>query len=312
MSTARGCRCLQILKNPKSEFFILKNSTTEETTTTTTGTAAAMLSLCLLLLSLTLRCVLGDVAISSPKKGATYTIEGGSLTIPVKWIDDTNYPTLDKVTYYTISLCYGPASSIVCPYIIGNQLSPDAITKTVDDQSVFSYDAIIPQASVGDGQFYIQVFLYVDGKGDTIHYSPRFNLKGMSGAATFTYTAATQPPAQTQINTGDAVTVATSIDSASFSITYTKQTGRTRFAPMQMQPNTKVTAKTWTTRFATSAVTFYSKLRNSLQQDSTITPGRSYLITSDVNYASAAPMPSEVGWYKPSKRLSLSARKMNI
>lgn len=268
-----------------------------------------MLSVYVFLLSL-LHVVLGDVAISSPKKGSTYTISGGSLTIPVKWIDDTNYPSLDKVTYYSILLCYGPAGNIDCPYTVGEKLSPDAITKTSED--VYSYDAIIPQASVGDGQFYIQVFLYVDGKGDTIHYSPRFTLKGMSGAATYTYTATTQPPAQTQINTGDAVTVATSVDSASFSVTYTKQTGRTRFAPMQMQPNTTVTAKTWKTKFATSAVTYYSKIRNSMQQDSTITPGRSYIITSGVNYASAAPMPSVVGWYKPSKRLTLSARKMSI
>lgn len=258
------------------------------------------------------RGVMADVTISSPTKGKTYTASGGSVTVPLEWIDDSNYPTLDKIEYYTFSLCYGPNSAISNVYTIGKQIPSSDITVTTSGgNKMYSYDSIIPASIVGDGQFYIQVYAVVKGEGDTIHYSPRFVLSGMSGAATFTYTYSTQPPAITEINTGDSNGAATSIDSASFSVPYILQTGRTRFAPMQMQPGSKVTATTWTRKFPTSKVTYYSTFRKSLDQISTITPGRSYVMTSDINYASPAPMPSDNGgWYNPSKKLTLTAKRI--
>lgn len=271
----------------------------------------AINTLLLLVFSSLLNLVTADVTVYSPAKGKTFKASGGAVTVPVKWIDDGNYPPLKKVEFYTFSLCYGPNSDVDNVYTIGKQITPDEITVTKStDGNLYSYDGVIPAASVGNGQFYIQVYAVVKGEGDTIHYTPRFALSGMSGVSTFTYTALTQPNAITEINTGVAPA---SIDSKSFSIAYTLQTGISRFAPMQMQPGSKVTAKTWTRRFPTSKVTYYSTFRKSLDQLTTITPGISYMMTSDINYASPAPMPSDNGgWYHPSKRLSLSARKINI
>lgn len=253
-----------------------------------------------------------DVTISSPTKDKTYTASGGSVTVPLKWIDDSNYPTLDKIEYYTFSLCYGPNSDISNVYTIGKQISPSDITVTTSgDSEVYSYDSVIPASIVGDGQYYIQVYAVVEDEGDTIHYSPRFTLSGMSGASTYTYTYSTQPPAVTEIYTSDSDSGNTGIDSASFSVPYTLQTGKTRYAPMQMQPGSTVTATTWTRKYPTSKVTYYSTFRNSLEQVSTITPGRSYVMTSDINCASPALMPSENGgWYNPSKRLTLTAKRI--
>lgn len=253
-----------------------------------------------------------DVAVSSPTEGKIYTAIGGSVTVPLRWIDDSNYPPLDKIKYYTFSLCYGPNSDISNVYTIGKQvLSSDITVTTSDGGKVYSYDSVIPASIVGNGQFYIQVYAVVEGEGDTIHYSPRFTLAGMSGVNTYTYTYSVQPPAITEINTGGAGNADTSINSASFSIPYTLQTGKTRYAPMQMQPGSTVTATTWTRRFPTSKVTFYSTFRKSLDQVSTITPGRSYVMTSDINAAPPALMPSENGgWYNPSKRLTLTAKKI--
>ena len=257
--------------------------------------------------------VQADVTISSPTKGETYTATGGSVTVPLKWFDDSNYPPLDKIEYYTFSLCYGPNTDINNVYTIGKQISSNDITVTTsgDGTKTYSYDSIIPASVVGNGQFYIQVYAVVKNEGDTIHYSPRFTLSGMAGAATFTYTYSTQPPAITEIHTQDSNNEGTTINSASFSIPYTLQTGKTRYAPMQMQPGSKVTATTWTRKFPTSKVTFYSTYRKSLDQVSTITPGRSYVMTSDINCASPALMPSaNGGWYNPSKRLSLTPKRI--
>ena len=81
---------------------------------------------------------------------------------------------------------------------------------------------------------------------------------------------------------------------------------------MQLQPATRVTAKTWKRKYATSEVTYYYTLRNSVDQHTTVTPGWSYTITADSNYATPAPMPADNGgWYNPRKRLSLTARKIN-
>lgn len=270
------------------------------------------------LLSLLLSCLfhsaVADVTIYSPAKGKSYKASGGSVTVPLKWIDDGNYPPLKKIQYYTFALCYGPNSDVSNVHYIAKQISPDDITVTKGTEgNLYSYDSIIPAATVGNGQFYIQVYAVVKGEGDTIHYTPRFSLSGMTGpVSTYTYSDTTQPNAITEIYTGPATTVAT-IDSASFSVTYTLQTGKTRFAPMQMQPGSKITAKSWKRKFATSKVTYYSTFRKSLDQLSTITPGRSYIVTSDINYATPAPMPSENGgWYNPTKRMSLSARKINL
>ena len=257
--------------------------------------------------------VQADVTISSPTSDKTYTAVGGSVTVPLKWFDDSNYPPLDKIESYTFSLCYGPNTDISNVYTIGKQIPSTDITVTTNgDSKIYSYDSVIPASIVGNGQFYIQVYAVVKGQqGDTIHYSPRFSLSGMTGAATFTYTYSTQPPAITEIHTGDSNNGGTTINSASFSIPYTLQTGKTRYAPMQMQPGSKVTATTWTRKFPTSKVTFYSTYRKSLDQVSTITPGRSYAMTSDINFASPALMPSaNGGWYNPSKRLSLTPKKI--
>ena len=151
-------------------------------------------------------------------------------------------------------------------------------------------------------------------RGNTIHYTPRFQLTSMGGTTAYTYSGSVEPVPQTSIQTTTTNNAqATTIDSRSFTVPYTKQTGTSRFAPMQMQPNTKVTASTWTRQFATSAVTYYSTFGSLPEQATTLTPGWSYTISSGANYATRAPMPSaNGGWYKPSQRLSLSARKINM
>ncbi|KOG98448.1 Kre9p [Saccharomyces eubayanus] len=257
-------------------------------------------------------CVLGDVNTVSPLAGAKFSPSGGTVSIPVKWMDNGAYPPLSKISYYTLSLCTGPNNDINCIGTIATQVKPSALAQ--DQDGVYSYTATFPSTLTGNGQYYIQVFAWVNNQGSTLHYTPRFQLTSMGGATAYTFSDSAAPTPQTSIQTTTTNTAqASSIDSRSFTVPYTKQTGTSRFAPMQMQPMTKVTATTWTRKYATSAVTYFSTFGKLPQQETTLTPGWSYSISSGVNYATHAAMPSDNGgWYKPSKRLSLSARKMNL
>ncbi|CAI4044317.1 hypothetical protein SUVZ_10G0330 [Saccharomyces uvarum] len=256
--------------------------------------------------------VLGDVNTVSPLAGAKFSPSSGTVSIPVKWMDNGAYPPLSKISYYTFSLCTGANNNINCIATIATQIKPSELSQ--DQDGVYSYTTSFASTLTGNGQYYIQVFAWVNNQGSTTHYTPRFQLTSMGGTTAYTYSDSAAPTPQTSIQTTTTNTAqASSIDSRSFTVPYTKQTGTSRFAPMQMQPMTKVTATTWTRKYATSAVTYFSTFGSLPEQATTITPGWSYSISSGVNYATPAAMPSENGgWYQPSKRLSLSARKMNL
>lgn len=253
--------------------------------------------------------VLGDVQVVSPKENATFSGSSGSVSIELEWMDNGAYPSIDKISYYTFTLETGPNLDIQAVGTIIKEVSPDDITLSSD---VYSYTVDINADMAGPGQFYIQVYAFVDNQGYTINYSPRFSLTSMSGASTYTYVGTTPPVGQTDIQT-TTQTATASIDSRSFTISYTAQTGISRFAPMQLQPATSITATTWTRRFQTSAVTYYSTYRSTLDQQTTITPGWSYTLSSGMNLATPAAYPSaNGGWYDPKERLTLSTRKINL
>lgn len=252
--------------------------------------------------------VFADVSITSPVSGNTYDASSGSVTVTVSWVDDTDDTTsttsLSNVSKYAIVLCTGPNSQIQSVKSITTSLGAGTL----------SYDAEI-DASVGpDGDYFIQVYAqFGSSAGYTIHYSNRFELTGMSGSTgLFTFPASyfsitgDNPTAQSQIGGG----TATSIDSASFSVSYTLQTGKTRYAPMQTQPGSSISYTMYSTRHATSAYTPYTSLSPSPNVYSTITPGWSYAVTSMVNSASVAAYPTY--YYPASSRVqqaTLSAAK---
>ncbi|CAI4043493.1 hypothetical protein SKDZ_10G0430 [Saccharomyces kudriavzevii ZP591] len=265
--------------------------------------------LCALVFLIT--CVFADVNVVSPHSKATFSPSGGTVSIPIEWMDNGAYPPLAKFASFTFTLCTGPNNNIQAVAIIASKIKPSQLTL---DGSVYSYTATFPSTLAGDGQYYIQVYGWVDNQGSTTHYTPRFQLTSMGGTTAYTFSDSVAPTPQTSIQTTTTNNEqATTIDSRSFTVPYTQQTGTSRFAPMQMQPNTKVTATTWTRKYATSAVTYYSTFGSLPQQGTTLTPGWSYTISSGMNYATPAAMPSDNGgWYEPSKRLSLSARKINM
>ena len=144
--------------------------------------------------------------------------------------------------------------------------------------------------------------------GISILYTDRFQLKGMDGGSmTF---GSTKSLSVALTATGDAPAATTqggdtSIDSRSFSVTYTKQTGTKRYAPMQTQPGSTITHKSMTRRFATSSYSAYSTYKKSPNVMTTITPGWDYDVTSLPNYATVAPYPNTA--YPASERITATA-----
>ncbi|RKP28468.1 cell wall synthesis KRE9KNH1 [Metschnikowia bicuspidata] len=240
---------------------------------------------------------LADVSISQPIAGVSFSGLGGTVSFKVSWIDDTDNSddtlSLSKVSKYLIVLCSGSNSNI----------KP---VKTLSDSvasSARSYDASLLSTDVPNGNYFVQVYAQF-ANGYTIHYTPRFSLTGMSGqTATLTFAASLLtvagedgPDAQLQVG-GTPV----SINSASFTVPYDLQTGRTKYAPMQIQPGTVVTHTMYSTRYYTSAYTPFTSLSPSPNVYSTITPGWSYAVTSLFNSAAIAEYPTL--YYPASQRV---------
>lgn len=243
--------------------------------------------------------VYSDVSISKPLSGQTYKVSSGKATVPISWIESNATPKLSKITAYTFTLCSGPNSDIHAVKTLASSVSADDITD-------YSYDLDIDASLGQDGQYYIQIYAEVSD-GFTIHYSQRFTLDGMTGSYEPSVGSVSDPPSGQTSIAQDGQTAVASIDSKSFSVSYTLQTGLTRYAPMQLQPGTSVTKNksSWSRKYATSAVSYFTSIRPSPSQLSTITPGWSYTMSSAVNYASAAAFPSaNGGWYNPSSKLT--------
>lgn len=228
-----------------------------------------------------------QIVITRPEAGAVFEASNGEVAIPIAWQDDGQVPTDDSISSYTFVICTGPNNAIYClektPVIKASDLSENAYTP------IFDADL------AADGLYYVQIYAQLNSGGDMIRYTNRILLTGMTGSM-----AATGSGASPYGETNDEAAQDTS---ASFTVPYTAQTGKTRYAPMQMQPGSTVTATTWSRRFPSSAVTYYSTFRPNPEVLSTVTPGWSYTMSSLVNYATPAPFPSEVSWYPASNKL---------
>lgn len=210
------------------------------------------------------------------------------MTIPIKWKDDAYLPSLDYVDSITFVLCTGPNSKIK-PLNTIKAISMDDLDGDV-------YNAVFDSSVAADGLFYVQLYAALkNADGSIIQYTPRVLLSGMTGS--LAPSGEGQPP-QGSVSLNNAVDI-----SKSFTVPYTEQTGKTRYAPMQMQPDSTITATTWSRRFPTSAVSYFKSPMGTGSCSSTITPGWSYTMSSLVNMATPAPFPSVVGWYPASERL---------
>ncbi|CAL1209977.1 unnamed protein product [Candida parapsilosis] len=217
--------------------------------------------------------VIADLEVTSPEEGDKISGSSGKARIKVNWKDtdsDSDF-SVENIKLYTLSLCTN-GSPIQCldPTIKGEKYTSNTATVSVEQN---------------------------DDGSTGIVYTPRFRLTDMEGPTGTLVVTVTgdSPEGQTSASESTGADI-----SKSFTVPYTLQTGSTRYAPMQMQPGSTVTATTWTRKFPTSAVTYYSTRHTKPVVHSTITPGWSYTASSEVNWATVAPYPTN--WYAASGR----------
>ncbi|CCH46933.1 Cell wall synthesis protein [Wickerhamomyces ciferrii] len=247
--------------------------------------------------------VIADVSISSPSAGKSYAVSGSTVSVEVEWTESNAEPTLDDIESMSFVICTGPNSDIN-----GLQTIKKATSDELSDKKI---TLSIPADVGASGSYYIQIYSTTKDDGYTINYSQRFKLTGMTG--TEKASGSGDPPSgQTSVG-GDSTSSTLSPEemSKSFSVAYTSQTGPTRYAPMQTQPGTTVTKSTWSRKFQTSAVSYFSSIKPSPSVLSTITPGWDYTISSVINQASVASDPSAVGWYNPKSKLKSATLSSN-
>lgn len=254
------------------------------------------LSLVTLFLALIINPVLSQIVLTRPLAGATFEAVDGQIAIPISWQDDGQTPTDDNIKSYTFVLCTGANDAIYGLQKIA--------TIPASDLKINAYTPIFDADLGADGLYYVQVYTLLESGGDMVRYTERVLLSGMTGTMEATGSGASPY--------GETNDEAAQDTSASFSIPYTEQTGKTRYAPMQMQPNSQITVSSWSRRFPTSSVTYYSTFLKEPNVLSTITPGWSYTMSSLVNFATPAPFPSEVSWYPASKRLVSATIDKNL
>jgi hypothetical protein len=112
--------------------------------------------------------------------------------------------------------------------------------------------------------------------GTVINYSSRFSLTGMTGTfppdvlTGLNSISGTDGPPTANQDSGSAPR------DDSFAVPYTLQTGLTRYAPMQPQPGTSITAKKVTPLWPTSGVTIAKTFLPQPSIQTTITQGPNY------------------------------------
>lgn len=125
--------------------------------------------------------------------------------------------------------------------------------------------------------------------GTVINYSDRFSLSGMTG--TFPpnvqkgvegITGTDGPPAENNV-AANANAAPAAGAGGPYAVTYTAQTGLTKYAPMQGKPGTKITAKSPTPRYPTSSVRFALTFLPTPSQVTTITLSATYSTSSMEN-----------------------------
>ncbi|KAL9131115.1 MAG: hypothetical protein Q9217_000877 [Psora testacea] len=231
-------------------------------------------------------CVLADVEFTSPSAGATVA---GGKTLAVEWKDSGDKPPISQLTTYQLFLCAGgnDQESFIqlAPIVTQGQFSKgDSASGTVQlsiggsDENAYN-DSFLKMISTAPG-------------GTVINYSDRFTLTGMTG---------TFPP---NVETGIKEITGTSgpktennvddnADGASggSEVPYSMQTGPTRYAPMQVKPGTKITAKSPTMPYPTSSAELAKTFLPPPKQVTTITMSVTYAASSIENMASPAPPP---------------------
>lgn len=231
---------------------------------------------------------LADIEITKPDADTTWS--GGS-TVSIEWKDSGEDPSLDDFSTFGINLCMGSNDNKLCTYV----LSADAKFSASTTQTKVPLPASIVGIGNGDKVFFLQYRAVKSDGGYTLNYSKRFSIEGMTG--TFSEAAVTEqkkgdtdsPDREDKSGNSAEATGA----AAGAKVTYTRQTGKTKYAPMQSQPGTKITAKSAKRQYPTSDSKIFTTKGPKPNADTTITQKWDYSWTTKTNTAKPQPKPTD-------------------
>ncbi|KAI9773576.1 MAG: hypothetical protein M1840_006850 [Geoglossum simile] len=228
--------------------------------------------LIILLNAIVIPAVVADVRFTTPSPGASVT---GGTTLVVEWEDSGVAPELADLATFQLFLCAGSNDN---PIQLASLSQGSFAGGSTASGTLFSFLKMISVASAG---------------GTVINYSSRFSLTGMTGTFPqdvikgLASVSGTDGPPTVNGVAGSAP------GDGPFAVPYTMQTGPTRYAPMQPQPGSTITAKKATPLWPSSSVTIATAFLPRPTVQTTITQSPNYSATSVENDASAAPMPMD-------------------
>lgn len=243
--------------------------------------------------------VAADVDIQKPESGQLFDASSGLVTVDIEWEDDAegfSFSDLDRANHYDIVLMTGNNDNIGTVKQVGTKI----------DNTERSFSAEIDNDVGPNGYYFFQIYTQFSNEGYTIHYTNRFRLTGMQGESnSFTYPASifsyTGDQPEPQFNAGG---TALKVESSSFTVPYTAQSGWLRYAPMMESPASTITATTYNSRHATSDYTAYSTTGPDPDAYSTASLSRTYFMTSRENRVPVNTYPTY--WYPASSRIRLA------
>jgi hypothetical protein len=126
--------------------------------------------------------------------------------------------------------------------------------------------------------------------GYTVNYAPRFSLSSMSPTAKFSAEAVTEqkkgdtaPPDPVDSMVKAAPDNGPDAAAGQATVPYTKQTGKTRYAPMQTQPGPRITVTVVGPQNPTSSYTVFVTKGPKPNVETTITMAWDYTVTTKIN-----------------------------
>jgi len=254
-----------------------------------------MLLSCLLLLAASAPFAFADVEFTTPAAGATLTAGG---TIAVAWKDSGDAPSISDLSTYQLFLCAGGNDD-------DNFIQLTQLTGGTAAGSFSAGNSLSATVSAGVGAsetnaYFLKMVSVATAGGTVTNFSPRFSITGMTGtfppnviAGIQTITGTAGPATVNDVSDTPAAGGAAAAGAAGFSVAYTLQTGLTKYAPMQPQPPTSITATNTSPLFPTSSVSIATTWLPTPSQVTTFTQSGTYSVSSMENTAAPVAQPSD-------------------
>ncbi|KAK4499472.1 hypothetical protein PRZ48_009987 [Zasmidium cellare] len=249
-----------------------------------------------LLFAATLAPAVVDAAVKFTTPAAGANVD--PTAISVAWEDDSESPSIDELTSYTLQLMVGGNDdSDMTPVISIGAAQGQFSTGNKASGTV----PATQEAAVKNG-FFMKMIATAKEGGTIIFYSDRFNIPTMTGTTETQYVKAaaavsgTSGPetvnqlannAQANPAAGGAVAAA-----GAYTVPYALQSGLTKYAPMQSVPPTKITLQTFKPMYSTSKYSIATTWVAKPTILTTLTESQTFSVSSIENTAAAQAQPT--------------------